>query len=74
MFKWLKYKLLNKYLEDLYEYTLRRLIIEALELYDNTWDKERVRHIILGLEAINIEAYAKDEELHKLIENKIKYK
>ena len=81
MFKWFKNiiqkytnKLLQKYLDDLYTHTIRNIILSLMTLYDNTWDKERVKVLILKLQSINLEAYIKDEELHKLILEKFKYK
>jgi hypothetical protein len=81
MFKWFKNiiqkytnKLLQKYLDNLYTYTIRNIILSLMTLYDNTWDKERVKALILKLQSINLEAYIKDEELHKLILEKFKYK
>ena len=81
MFKWLsqklfqwKLKLFGKYLDDLYEYRIRFLLKDAISLSDNTWDQERIKRIILGLCSIDLERYAKDEEMHKLILNKFRYK
>ena len=81
MFKWFKNiiqkcmnKLLQKYLDNLYTYTIRNIILSLMILYDNTWDKDRVKVLILKLQSINLEAYTKDEELHKLIFEKFKYK
>ena len=69
-----KAKLLEQYLEDLYDYRLKFLLKDAIELVDNTWDKERVKRIILGLSSINLESYAKDEEMRQLIYNKFNNK
>ena len=81
MFKWLgqkifqlKLKLLSQYLDDLYEYRIKFILKDAIALSDNTWDQERIKRIILGLCSIDLERYAKDEEMHKLIFNKFKYK
>ena len=81
MFKWFKNiiqkcmnKLLQKYLDNLYTYTIRNIILSLMILYDNTWDKDRVKVLILKLQSINLKAYTKDEKLHKLIFEKFKYK
>lgn len=81
MFKWFKnkiqhykFKLLQKYLDDLYTYTIKPIILDMIELSNNTWDKNRIKKIILVLQSINLDAYVKDEELHKIIHEKFKYK
>ena len=69
-----KSKLLQQYLNNLYLYTIRHMILDLIILYDNTWDKDKVKTLIIGLQSINLDAYAKDEELHKIIHEKFKYK
>ena len=69
-----KAKLLEQYLEDLYDYRLKFLLKDAIELVDNTWDKDRIKRIILGLSSINLERYANDDEIKQLIYNKFNNK
>ena len=70
----IKLKLLGRYLDDLYDYRLRFLLKNAIELVDNTWDKDRIKSIILELASINLERYANDDEIKQLIYNKFNSK
>ena len=63
----IKLKLLGRYLDDLYDYRLRFLLKNAIELVDNTWDKDRIKSIIFELASINLERYANDDEIKQLI-------
>ena len=77
MFRWIKdkfqkyrLKLLGNYLDDLYDYRIRFILMDAIQLYDNTWDKDKIKSIILNLAAMDLERYSKDEEVRELIFNK----
>jgi len=64
MFKWLK----NKYLDHLYYSYFYQLINDLIEIYPNTWDKQRVRRMLRMLIAINKRAYSKDILLKDKVE------
>ena len=77
MFNWfkkLKKKKQDKIWDHLYYYTLSRILEDLIELYKNTWDKERVKRIIRLISGINLEAYCKDtklrEKIHKILHEK----
>lgn len=68
MFNWfkkLKKKKQDEFLDKLYFYTLADILENLTELYNNTWDKERVGHIMRLVIGINIDTYVKDTELRK---------
>lgn len=70
MFNWferLKKKRQDKIWDHLYCYTLSRVLENLIELYSNTWDKERVKQTIRLVSGINLEAYCKDIELRKKV-------
>ena len=73
MFSWfekLKKKRQDKIWDHLYYYTLSRVLEDLIELYNNTWDKERVKRTIRLVSCINLEAYCKDTKLREKV-NKI---
>ena len=70
MFNWferLKKKRQDKIWDHLYYYTLSRVLENLIELYSNTWDKERVKQTIRLVSGINLEAYCKDIELREKV-------
>ena len=70
MFNWferLKKKRQDKIWDHLYYYTLSRVLENLIELYNNTWDKERVKQTIRLVSGINLEAYCKDIELREKV-------
>ena len=70
MFNWfrkLKKKRQDKIWDHLYYYTLTQVLEDLIELYNNTWDKERVKRIIRLVSCINLEAYCKDTELREKV-------
>ena len=69
-----KLKLLGNYLNDLYDYRIRFILMDAIQLYDNTWDKDKIKSIILNLAAMDLERYANDDEIKQLIYNKFNSK
>lgn len=75
MFHWFE-KILkkhrNKDWDDLYEYTLSRVLKDLLEIYKNTWDKQRVEQVIRIVSGINLEAYIKDTKLREEVNKVLK--
>ena len=70
MFNWfkkLKKKKQDKIWDHLYYYTLTQVLEDLIELYNNTWDKERVKRTIRLVSCINLEAYSKDTELREKV-------
>lgn len=70
MFNWferLKKKRQDKIWDHLYYYTLSRVLENLIELYSNTWDKERVKQTIRLVSGINLEAYCKDIKLREKV-------
>ena len=70
MFNWferLKKKRQDEIWDHLYYYTLSRVLENLIELYNNTWDKERVKQTIRLVSGINLEAYCKDIELREKV-------
>ena len=70
MFNWferLKKKRQDKIWDHLYYYTLSRVLENLIELYNNTWDKERVKQTIRLVSGINLEAYCKDIKLREKV-------
>ena len=65
MFQFMIDKYIKKEREKVYAYTLSQVLDDLIELYSNTWDKDRVRHIMCLVIGINIDAYFKDTELRK---------
>lgn len=75
MFNWfrkLKKKRQDKIWDHLYYYTLTQVLEDLIELYDNTWDKERVKRIIRLVSCINLEAYYKDTKLREKVNQILK--
>lgn len=72
--KWLDKLVEKRYkksLEDQYVYNIRLIIKDAIELYDNTWDKDRVKRIILNLCSLNLDKYSTDMEIQQMIQERI---
>lgn len=67
MFQFMIDKYIKKYIDKLYAYTLSPVLDDLIELYSNTWDKDRVRHIMRLVIGINIDAYSKDIELREKV-------
>lgn len=78
MFNWIEKKIkehdkkvIQDYLDKVYHYNIRFMIEDIVELYCNTWDKERAKGLLSALQSLNLDAYSKDEFLRELVFNKL---
>lgn len=63
--KWFKkfFKKNSNKMSELYEYRIRLIIKDMLNLYDNTWDKDKVKSIILQLAMLDMDSYSLDVDM-----------
>lgn len=74
MFQFMIDKYIKKYTDKLYAYTLSQVLDNLIELYSNTWDKDRVKSCIRLIIGINLNAYRNDTKRRKEIQKILKDK
>lgn len=74
MFQFVIDKYIKRCMDELYAYTLSQILDNLIELYSNTWDKDRVKSCIRLIISININAYKNDTkrrvEIQKILMEK----
>lgn len=68
MFQFMIDKYVKRLMDKLYAYTLVQLLDNLIELYHNTWDKDRVKSCIRLIIGININTYKNDIKRRKEVE------
>lgn len=70
--KWFKkfFKKKSHKMSELYEYRIRLIMKDVISLYDNTWDKDKVKSIILQLAMLDMDSYSLDNDMKVLIYEK----